>query len=112
MNDPTPPSPNLAQARTPQIGQDPTQEAEIRSWLTSRLADLLKINPDDIDTDLPFEQYGLDSEQAVSLSGDLQEWLGRPLDPTLLFDYPTVRGLAEYLASLAPQESEVPSDEK
>jgi acyl carrier protein len=33
----------------------------------------------------------------VVLSGDLQTWLEIELDPTLLYDYPTIQSLAEYL---------------
>jgi hypothetical protein len=30
--------------------------------------------------------------------GELEDWLGRPLKSTLLFDYPTVSALAKELA--------------
>jgi acyl carrier protein len=70
----------------------------IQNWLIAYLAELLEIEPDDIDPKIPFERYGLDSSALVVLSGDLQEWLKRKLDPTLLYDYPTIESLAEHLA--------------
>lgn len=73
-------------------------EAEIQAWLITHLAQLLDFDPEMIDATLPFERYGLDSSDAVVLSGDLQEWLGRELDPILLFDYPTIEAVATHLA--------------
>lgn len=70
----------------------------IQDWLSSYLAQLLELEPQEIEPQTPFERYGLDSSAMVVLSGDLQEWLGRKLDPTLLYDYPTIESLAEYLA--------------
>jgi acyl carrier protein len=35
---------------------------------------------------------------AIGLTGDLEDWLGTRLDPTLLYDYPTVAALAKHLA--------------
>ncbi|HLO89369.1 MAG TPA: acyl carrier protein [Nostocaceae cyanobacterium] len=73
--------------------------AEIEDWVVSYLANLLNINPDEIDTTIPFDRYGLDSAGAVGMSGDLEEWLGSEFEPTLLYDYPTVEALAKYLAT-------------
>lgn len=71
---------------------------EIQTWIASYLADLLEIEADEVDVTIPFDQYGLDSAAAVGMSGDLEDWLGHKLDPTLLYDYPTVQALAEHLA--------------
>jgi acyl carrier protein len=32
------------------------------------------------------------------MSGDLEDWVGRKIDPTLLYDYPTIETLAQHLA--------------
>ncbi|MEL6606584.1 MAG: acyl carrier protein, partial [Cyanobacteria bacterium J06614_10] len=40
---------------------------------------------------------GLDSSAAIGLTGDLEDWLGQSVDPTLLYDYPTVDALVAYL---------------
>ncbi|MBD2256619.1 acyl carrier protein [Pseudanabaena sp. FACHB-2040] len=73
--------------------------AEIQAWIASYLADLLDIDADEVDVTIPFDQYGLDSAAAVGMSGDLEDWLGQKLDPTLLYDYPTVQALAHHLAA-------------
>jgi acyl carrier protein len=43
-------------------------------------------------------EAGLNSLAAVELMNHLQTSLGRPLAPTLVFDYPTVEALSGYLA--------------
>ncbi len=71
----------------------------IINWLVSQLSETLNLPPAEIDIRQPFASYGLDSAQAVSLTGDLEVWLGRKLSPTLAWDYPTIEQLAEYLAA-------------
>ena len=71
--------------------------ADIEAWLVSYIAELLEIKTNEIDLTIPLEQYGLDSSEAVVLSGDLQDWLGCDLDPELLLDYPTIEALTQYL---------------
>ncbi len=72
--------------------------AEIQNWLVSYLANLVEVNPDEIDITVPFDSYDLDSSAAVELSGELEDWLGINVSPTLLYDYPTVKTLAQYLS--------------
>jgi acyl carrier protein len=71
--------------------------AEIQGWLVSYLSNELKISSDQIDVKTPFDRYGLSSMTAVLMTGEMEEWLGRSLDPTLAYDYPTVEALAQYL---------------
>lgn len=78
--------------------KSPPSEAEIQGWIVSYLADLLEIDADEIDITVPFDGYGLDSAVAVGMTGDLEDWLGQPLDPTLLYDYPTVESFSHHLA--------------
>ena len=71
----------------------------IEAWLISKIkAQLASAEP--IDIRQPFVQYGLSSLAAVGISGDLQEWLGRELSPTILYDYPTIASLAQHLGGL------------
>ncbi len=77
----------------------PATAKEIQAWLVSYLAELLEIEPDEIDVTIPFDRYGLDSSAAVGLTGDLEDWLGSEIDPTLMYDYPTIQALANHVAS-------------
>jgi acyl carrier protein len=71
---------------------------DIRQWMVNYLAELLHKSPKEIKTNIPFDRYGLDSLAAVGMTGDLEEWLGEKLDPTLLYDYPTIDAFASHLA--------------
>lgn len=83
---------------TAALKQIPTA-TEIQVWIVSYLADLLKVDSEEIEVTIPFDRYGLDSSAAVGLTGDLEDWLGCELDPTLLYDYPTVEALVQHLNS-------------
>ena len=76
---------------------------DIDLWLIDYLADLLEVPADAIDPTAHFQELGLDSSLAISLTGDLEEWLGRRVNPTLLYTYTTIEslsnGLAEELAT-------------
>ena len=76
-------------------------EDTIADWMITKLAEILKIKPDQIDVNEPFATYGLTSVKAVALTGDLEDWLGRPLTATLAYDYPNISALAHYLATEA-----------
>ena len=75
----------------------PKTSEEIEEWLVNHLARVLAIDVEEIDTNIPFERYGLDSATGIGLTGELDEWLGRTLEPTLLYDYPTINALVKYL---------------
>lgn len=71
---------------------------EIQGWIVSYLAEMLEVDPEEIEVAIPFDRYGLDSSIAVGMTGDLEDWLKKELDPTLLYDYPTIKVLAQHLA--------------
>jgi amino acid adenylation domain-containing protein len=60
-------------------------QGEIQAWLTSRVAAMLGVEPAAIEPDRPLSQSGLGSLRTISLAGELQWWLGRPLDATFFF---------------------------
>jgi len=70
---------------------------EIREWLVDQVAEIMTIERSQIDTTAPFSSYGLSSKDAISLSGDLEEWLDRRLSPTLVYEYPNIESLSAYL---------------
>jgi myxalamid-type polyketide synthase MxaB len=76
--------------------------AEVRGWLLARFAKRLGLTPDRIDAAQPFTRYGLDSADALSLVGELEDWLGRRLSQTLAWDYPNIDALAAHLSSTQP----------
>jgi acyl carrier protein len=80
------------------IGVKEKSATEIQDWIVAYLADLLEKEPEEVDITIPFDRYGLDSTAAVGLTGDLEDWLGTELNPTLLYNYPTVEALVRYLS--------------
>jgi acyl carrier protein len=74
-------------------------ESVIEQWLIQQIAFLTDHPADGIDPDQPMEAYGLTSLMAVGMSAGLEDWLGITVEATIVWDYPTVAGLAEYLAS-------------
>jgi acyl-CoA synthetase (AMP-forming)/AMP-acid ligase II/acyl carrier protein len=70
----------------------------VLTWLRARLAQSLQCSPDDIADEEPFARCGLDSAVAVTLTGELAEWLRLDLDPTVFWEHAHPLALSEYLA--------------
>jgi acyl carrier protein len=79
--------------------QKPMLASSVEQWLVTNIARLAEISPEQIDVDRPFSEFGLESVQLFELSGDLEEFLGRVLPETVVWDYPTIRKLGQYLGS-------------
>lgn len=71
--------------------------AVIADWLINKVAALNNMSISEIKIDIPLSEYRLDSLNAVNLAGELEEWLKIEIDPTLIWDYPTIRELSEFL---------------
>lgn len=76
--------------------QAPTRQA-IESWLINWIAREIGLPPADVDTGKSLLNYSLSSVTAMMLVGDLEEWLGLTLPPTLVWDYPSIAEIAEFL---------------
>ncbi len=70
----------------------------IQNWLLTKVSEQLKIPAKQIDIREPLARYGLNSMIAISLSGELETWLQRQLPPTIVYDYPNIQALAQYLS--------------
>jgi acyl carrier protein len=70
---------------------------EIQQWIVAYLAELLGVDSDAVDVKIPFDRYGLDSSAAIGMTGELEDWLGYSIDPTLIYDYPTIESFAQHL---------------
>ena len=62
--------------------------AALEAWIANWLVRNADVPAADIKRDLEFFDYGLDSLHAVDLSGHLEELLGRPLSPSLAWEFP------------------------
>ncbi|HVJ94566.1 MAG TPA: beta-ketoacyl synthase N-terminal-like domain-containing protein, partial [Labilithrix sp.] len=101
----------LAPEDPPPQRNDRGAEASIREWLTRAVATKTGSAIDSVDPDAPFAQYGLDSKATVELSGELSDWLKRPLAPSLVYAHPTIAQLARWLASSDASSSDASSSE-
>lgn len=79
--------------------------AVIQEWLIQNLSKSLELSPTEIDVREPFASYGLSSVASVSLTADLEDWLGLKLLPTLAWDYPSIEMLSLYLSDELQQQN-------
>lgn len=71
----------------------------IQNMLVAKLALAMKVDPSTVDVKEPFTELALDSVAALRVVGQLEELLGRQLEPTLLYDHPDIESLSEHLAA-------------
>jgi acyl carrier protein len=90
---------NAVQGSVLPVPASPETSERIQGWIVSRLARLLGVKPEEIGVDDPLSDYGLESVEAIALSGELSDLLGRQLSPTLTWDHPTIADLARFLSS-------------
>ena len=76
--------------------------AAITRWLTRHIADLVGLATEQVSADAPFGSLGLDSAALLGLAGDLERWLGQPVSPIRLYNYPTISRFARLLADGLP----------
>jgi malonyl CoA-acyl carrier protein transacylase len=94
------------------LGQDDALQnlsktvGEIQAWLAQKIAEILQLSPEQIDFKQPLAVYGLSSVKAASIAAELEKWLGMTVAPTIVYDYPTIQALSDYLApTIAPIKS-------
>jgi acyl carrier protein len=70
----------------------------LEGWLVAQLASQLSLDPSTIKVSEPLTRYGLDSIDAVTLVGDLEDWLDLELPDTLFWDRPSIAQASSFLA--------------
>jgi len=83
----------------------------MKGYLCNEIAKVLRSSPARINHNQPFKTMGLDSLMTLELRNRLERTFGIKLSPTMLFNYPTVVGLAPRLLekmSFEPEEPEQP----
>ena len=74
-------------------------EAPLHQWLITHLAVYLDRLPENIEATVPLAEYGMDSVCALSLCGDIEDDFGIVVEPSLVWDHPTVAHLTAHLTS-------------
>lgn len=73
---------------------------EIQSWLLKYVSRELDIEEAQIPVDEHLVNLGLSSRQAIALTAELESFTGRPTDPALAWEYPTINQLAQHLGAV------------
>ena len=72
---------------------------EISAWIRERIAKELGSEASAIDPEATFDRIGLDSLALLGVLGDLASELDIEIETAVLFDHPTISGLAAHLAT-------------
>lgn len=71
--------------------------ADVEHWLVNYVANQLSVACESIDPDEDLVNLGLSSRQAIMLAANLESYIDKPTDPALIWEYPTIRQLAQHL---------------
>lgn len=74
---------------------------EVQQWIKELISSASKIPVEELGLNEPFDTYGLDSLDSVTLAEDLSKKVEKPLPPTIAYDYPTIAELSKMLVGLS-----------
>ncbi|MFF7726759.1 type I polyketide synthase [Streptomyces sp. NPDC008001] len=109
------PEPQAADGAQAGAGDDPARwrelppdvlAARVQEEITGRLAREMKMPAGELDPERPLTDLGLDSVMSMRVCARLEKLLGVRLPVTVLWNYPTAKGLAGHVTSLLAPESE------
>lgn len=78
--------------------QETKNKEEIEDWLIDEIAKATKKEPDDIDITEQLVNYGINSVDAVNISGELEEWLGYEIPASIVYQFPSIEALSIHLS--------------
>ncbi|WP_217559261.1 type I polyketide synthase [Paenibacillus sp. GbtcB18] len=70
---------------------------QTKNWLLRLFSNELKIGENKIQSQISFEEYGVDSVLMAQILQQINHTLDENVDPSLLFEYQTIDSLAKYL---------------
>ena len=82
--------------------QNPTTSVSheaLKDWLINYICKRCDIPASDLHADIPFEDFGIDSVQAVEITSELEQQFQIPVEPTALFEFNTIDLLVIHVAS-------------
>lgn len=72
---------------------------ELEAWLVERVGEYLPDLAEPIDPHRELGEYGLDSIAVVAFAADVEDRLAIVVDPTVVWDYPTLAQLSKFLVA-------------
>lgn len=92
---------------TDTLALQPSSVEDLQDWLAHQVAIQIGEDPEDIDIHTPFNQFGLDSVQAMGIAALGKQQLGVEVSPLVMWSCPTINALSHYLAEeIARSETE------
>lgn len=91
---------DIPAAPAPAVAPASGRFREIAEWLKAWIAGEFRRDAADIGDNDRFSEFGMDSVAAMMLTGALEQWLGAELNPTLVWDHPTIGAMAAHLAGI------------
>ncbi|MBV1922142.1 MAG: FAD-dependent oxidoreductase [Pseudomonadales bacterium] len=70
-----------------------------KHWLKRLVASSLRVNEEEISTDLELSMFGIDSAQALAMTSRISKYVGYEITPSVLYEQPTINILSLYLCS-------------
>lgn len=77
----------------------PLTVKEVQEWLVEKVAGRLGVTIGEVDVERYFDEFDLDSTEALVLSGELENWLGFELESTALWYHPTIADLSAWIVT-------------
>lgn len=74
--------------------------SDIKNWVSEKIAEKAEISVDEINKDLPFSAFSIDSLYLAEISGEVEEKFGIKLNPLDLFEFHSINKLSEHIFSL------------
>ena len=75
--------------------------ASVSRWLQEKIASRLEVTAEEVSEDTYFDDFGLDSTEALVLAGELEKLLGFELPATALWYHPTIRELSAHIVEVS-----------
>jgi acyl carrier protein len=73
-------------------------DESLRAWLVTAVAAYLALPPSQVGTGTKLRSLGLESVHAMGLCVDIEERWGVLVEPTLVWDFPTIDTIATHLS--------------
>lgn len=84
---------------TSQLEKIPLSERRnyLLQFVSEQVSNIMGVDPDSLQIQQPLQELGLDSLMAVELKNAVEQELEQELPTTLLFDYPNIEAITDYL---------------
>ncbi|CAL9505575.1 acyl carrier protein [Streptomyces pilosus] len=89
----------------PDLALDTLTADSLRAWLVDCVATHLDRPAEAVDTTAKLSDYGLDSLHVLAIAAELEDHLDISLDPTVMWDNPTLDSLSVALVRELSQDA-------